>query len=100
MLQFIDIQGESLLVIRRKQKLKALYFAEECIRTLYDALDSSNAIYILEVASRLDISQLIDKSRAVALWNFDEISQLDVFYHLSVDQVEGSVLDIDVHINL
>lgn len=90
MLQFSTIQGEpSLLKADLNRKLHSHFFLEYCTRKLFETLEAENALDILEVASKLDLDFLIQKSRAIALWNSHAITNSDAFFNLSADQVEG-----------
>lgn len=88
---------EIIRLLQDSTMLQFINIQEKCIRILYDELDSSNAIEILEVASQLDLGRLIHKARAVSLWYADDISASDAFYSLGIDQVEGLLSDPALH---
>lgn len=84
---------EIVRLLQDSSMLQFINIQEKCSQILYDELDSSNAIEILEAASQLDLGNLIHKARAVALWYADEITMSDAFHNLEIDQVDGFVFN-------
>ncbi|KAL0280037.1 UNVERIFIED_CONTAM: hypothetical protein PYX00_001453 [Menopon gallinae] len=88
---------ELLYLLEAAAMLQFSEIQEYCTRKLYVTLEAKNALDILEVASKLDLDVLIQKARAIALWNSEVITNSDAFFNLNADQVEGYLSDPALH---